>query len=71
MDPQQLVVALVRAAYETVVEAGSHGAPCGVMYLAFMERGISLDTWNVIKRALLRLGVTKVCHVLYAPGYAP
>lgn len=50
---------VVQALTDTIKESPD-GAPLGPMYLAFMERGMSLDTFQNLISELKHMGVIEV-----------
>lgn len=54
------------ALVQTLMEAGSQGAPSGPMYSALSEKGVSLPMYQSIVDTLKEQGYVKeVAHVLY------
>jgi hypothetical protein len=67
MDAKQAVIQILKAVYETIVEAGPMGAPAGHLYAALMTTGCTLDQYQQIETLLISTGkVRKSGHVLYA-----
>jgi hypothetical protein len=59
-DKKRAAVAILKAVYETIQEAGPMGAPAGHLYAALMSRGCTLEQYQTIENNLLRSGlVTK------------
>ena len=55
----KLLAQVTSAVVETVNEAGPSGAPAGPMYLAFMQWGMSLATFEAVTGALVDTGKIK------------
>lgn len=53
---------MVQALIETSKEAGPMGAPLGPMYAAFMERGCSLNLFNILVDIAERTGKVTRSH---------
>ncbi len=57
---KRALILIVSAITETIKEAGELGAPGGVMYAALMSQGCTLNQFESIMGALVRMGrVTK------------
>ena len=52
----QAVRAIANIIEETACEAGSLGAPSGIVYAALMGVGVSLDTYQAILDGLAKAG---------------
>ncbi len=64
MNQRQAILALFRMFVETVQEAGTMGAPGGVMYSAVMDK-LTLDQFNQIMGALVQAGNLRRSGNLY------
>ncbi len=63
------VMAVVIAVGDAIKEMGAQGAPEGPMYQAFMERGLSLHSFNMILGHLESIKVIRRSnHVAYWIG---
>lgn len=62
LSPEQIAAmrAAMIAVLDTVEEAGSLGAPSGIMYLAFSAMGMSLHNYESMLGALQRLNLVTV-----------
>jgi hypothetical protein len=69
MTREQAITALklVADAVVEVVAECPDGAPAGPMYAAFMQYGMSLDTFEQITDALVQAGKIRKCGHLFFP----
>ena len=59
--------AALTAVIETVREAGDTGAPAGILYAAFMAKGMSLANFEAMMGALVTMRkLTKRGHVYFS-----
>ena len=59
-EQKRALIVIVSAITETIKEAGELGAPGGVLYAALMSQGCTLNQFESIIGALVRLGrITK------------
>lgn len=64
-----VLIAIAEALIDAVKAAGPHGAPAGVLYAACMAYGISLDHFQQLMTALVKVGkLTYTGHLYYLPG---
>lgn len=72
MDAQtkaRQLVQVVMAFVETIKEAGPNGAPEGPMYLAFMQHGGSLESFESMMVGLEKVGIIRRSgHVAFYTG---
>ncbi len=54
-DQKRALILIVSAITDTIKEAGEFGAPGGVMYAALMAHGCSLNQFESIMGALVRM----------------
>jgi hypothetical protein len=66
-EARAVVAQIANAIVETVRET-PRGAPAGVMFLVFQEKGMSLDLFNQITSALVDAGKIRRCGDLFYPG---
>jgi len=68
---RQAIALIVNAVTETIAECGDMGAPGGTIYAALMHYGCTLQQFESLMAALVRLGkVTKRGELYFAPQAA-
>lgn len=61
----QMIALICEAIIESVAVAGPLGAPAGTLYAALMAHGCTLDQFNSIMGALVRIGKLRQQGNLY------
>jgi hypothetical protein len=64
-EQKNLVRVVADAIVDSVKEAGDHGAPGGIIYMALMARGASLDQYQAMMNYLVNAGRLRRAGDLY------
>lgn len=60
MKDKDIAIKVCKAIYETVREAGTSGAPRGVIYLAMSTLGLTYDVYLAVESKLVEAGMIRV-----------